>query len=126
MKSDMIIVKKVILKNAYKLICLYFFWLSSFYFAKKLTRKINSVKKSQNQIDPKFILTFYKLLLLIRFSVFKRIHDGYRSLCLIYNSFFLERISDVLIIIFSKLASNCRICSVPFIKDYLVQMVKIV
>jgi hypothetical protein len=54
------IIKKVILKNAYKIIFLYFFWMSSFLFPEIINREKNSAKKikKQNQIDQKFFLTF--------------------------------------------------------------------
>jgi hypothetical protein len=54
------IIKKVILKNAYKIICLIFFWLSSIYFPKKINRENELSKKKikkQNHIDPQFLLT---------------------------------------------------------------------
>ena len=43
------IVKKVILKNAYKIICLIFSWLSSFYFPNKITG-LNELSKKNKKV----------------------------------------------------------------------------
>ena len=66
------IIKKVILKNAYKIICLIFSWLSSFYFPNKITglNELSKKKKSKSLIDPKFLLTFQSLFLVDRFGFY--------------------------------------------------------
>ena len=91
------IIKKLTLKNAYKIICLIFFWLSSFLFPEKLTGKIISVKKikKQNQIDPKFFLTFESLFLADRFGFyFEAILPWDHSITLSLFGLFLTKISS--------------------------------
>ena len=44
------IIRKLTLKNAYKIICLFFSWMSSFYFPNKITGLNELSKKNKNKI----------------------------------------------------------------------------
>ena len=89
------IIKKVILKNAYKIIYFYFFWLSSFLFreinnqenkfSQKKVKKIKSQKSNRSKI--RFDVLTVIIGRSVRFLLSNEFTTGsrYRSLCLIYN-----------------------------------------